>query len=133
MNRLVLGAIIAAVSSLVAQWAVTHLLFPQPDVEALVLKTCNEINQKLPLTVDGHTRFDATAAGPGKQITYFYTLIKVQESDLTAQVKAGMENLVRTQAAGQSGLKFFHDNGVNMNYVYRLPNGKEVLKFTVAP
>lgn len=43
---------------------------PKMSVEEALGKVSNQINSRLPMTVDRDTRWDSSLAGPGRSITY---------------------------------------------------------------
>jgi predicted Zn finger-like uncharacterized protein len=130
MNKFLM-LVVAVLSAVAAQWVVRNVIFAPPSFDKQIVNACNEINKVAPLEIDRYTRLDTSVPGPGKQITYLYTLSNIAENEITTQVKTSIEESVRKQVAQASDLKSFRDNGVAMVYVYRLPDAKEVFKFTI--
>ncbi|MCA8987611.1 MAG: hypothetical protein KDA78_08225 [Planctomycetaceae bacterium] len=123
--------VVVVLSAMAGRWVVQNVVFAPPSFDAQLVKVCSEFNKNLPMEVDQITRLDTTAPGPGKRITYFYTLHSIDESDITEEKKALMEQGVRQQVAQAADLKSFRDNHVAMSYIYRLTDGREVFKFTI--
>jgi|SRR6185369_1344143 len=123
--------VVAVLSAIAAQWVVRNVIFAPPSFDKQIVDACNEINKAAPIEIDKYTRLDTSLPGPGKQITYLYTLSNIAENEITTQVKTSIEEGVRKQVAQTSELKSFRDNGVAMVYIYRLPDAKEVFKFTI--
>lgn len=101
------------------------------DIESELKSVCKDLNKKCPQMVDDVTRFDKTEAGPGKKITYYYTLINVPEENLTAETLKGLEDQVRANVLVNADLKAFRDENVDMRYVYRNEAEKVILDFTI--
>lgn len=104
---------------------------PSLSFEQKIVEVSKELNKTLPRTLDQVTRMDTTIPGPGKKITYLYTLLGLSSKDLTMEVKSEIEKSVRSQVKKSSGTKVFRENNVDMKYVYRDEKGVEIFSFTI--
>lgn len=111
----------------------THLQHSKSTEERLV-QTSKELNARLPLNVDSDTRWDTTVPGPGKCLTYCYTLINVSKSEIdpgevTAKIKPKLLLYYRTNP----DMKLFRDNRVTVHYVFKDKLGETVTSIEVTP
>jgi hypothetical protein len=110
-----------------------HLQRGESTAEKLA-QTSKDLNARLPLNVDGETRWDTTVPGPGDCLTYYYTLINVSKSeidpgDVTAKIKPTLLLNYRTSP----GMKLFRDNRVTLRYMYKDKLGEPVTLIEVTP
>jgi hypothetical protein len=110
-----------------------HLQRSESTEEKLV-QTSKDLNARLPLTVDSETRWDTTVPGPGKCLTYCYTLINVSKSEInpgevTAKIKPKLLLNYRTS----TGMKLFRENHVTLRYMYKDKVGETVTIIEVSP
>ncbi len=99
------------------------------------LKTAaNEINKRCPAMVDKDTRLDNAIAGPGKTMTYNYTLVNHNKKDLDINV---FESFVRPNhiknIKTNQGIKSFRENNVTMIYNYKDKNGIFIYRIEIKP
>jgi hypothetical protein len=104
------------------------------STEVKLVQTSKELNARLPLNVDSDTRWDTTVPGPGKCLTYCYTLIHVSKSEIdpvevTAKIKPKLLLNYRTSP----GMKLFRDNRVTLRFMYKDKVGETVTLIEVSP
>jgi DNA-directed RNA polymerase subunit RPC12/RpoP len=105
-----------------------------PSYEQALMEVSKTINAGLPKEVDSETRLDSVAAGPGKRLTYHFTLINKEADSIDAialesNLKIQIVNNYRTRPDMAS----FRQNRVRMDYEYRDRNGLRCLSFSVSP
>jgi len=106
----------------------------EANVEQVLAETSKTINASLPQQVDSETRLDATTSGPGKRITYFYTLVNFSVSDLD-QTKfiEGMRQQLVDNYRSNPDMAGFRSMQVELSFVYRDKRGETVATITVSP
>ena len=123
------------IASGVAGYLLVKFLILGGGGDALISKElvdcCSQINSTLPMMVDANTRMDNAAPGPGKKITYFYTIVDVDPDLLNDAMFKQVEEGARGRVKHSSDLKIFRENGVDMRYVYRDEGGRELYEFTI--
>ena len=134
MNHKRIQAVMAAVIGIsVGVSTFTHLQHSNAVEEKLVEASKN-LNARLPLNVDSDTRWDTTVPGPGRCLTYYYTLINVSKSEIdpgevTAKIKPKLLLFYRTNPE----MKLFRDNRVTVQYVIKDKLGEKVTSINVTP
>lgn len=92
----------------------------------------NQINKSLPKTLDEHTRQDTTSVGPGKILTNFYTLTKLDPSIIDGDfVRSTLRPSIAAGYCSDPSMEFFRKNNITVAYSYRDKNGKFVTRFNV--
>lgn len=104
------------------------------SVEEKLVQTSKNLNARLPLNVDSDTRWDTTVPGPGRCLTYCYTLINVSKSEIDpseviAKIKPKLLLYYRTSA----DMKLFRDNRVSVHYMFKDKRGETVTLIEVTP
>ncbi len=104
-----------------------------PSVEEMLIRAANESNRTLPMAVDASTRLDTTVAGPGKRLTYNYTLLPQSADRLTeAQLDAAMGKTIRSSVCANPSM---HDeflrHSVDIAYRYRRSDGSTIGEIVV--
>lgn len=111
----------------------THLQHSKSTEERLV-QTSKELNARLPLNVDSDTRWDTTVPGPGKCLTYCYTLINLSKSEIDpGEVAAKMKPKLLVNYRTSPGMKLFRDNRVTLRFVFKDKVGESVTMIQVSP
>jgi hypothetical protein len=101
-----------------------------PSSDDIVAATAREMNKTLPMMVDGETRLDSTAAGPGRVLAYNYTLINYVASQLDASSLAAIERQVVGVSCSQQQQNLLSKN-VAMRFRYTSSDGYMVRDFTI--
>ncbi len=128
------GAIFGAVIGGVVGSTVGKSVGQSMSVDDALLKAVDQVNKKLPMTVDRDTRWDSTEAGPGLRFTYNYTIVTV----LAAEVDAvgfyqEISSRLRSSVCGSPDMQVFFKHGVTVSYSYRGNDGLHISKVDIAP
>lgn len=104
------------------------------SVEEKLVQTSKNLNARLPLNVDSETRWDTTVPGPGRCLTYCYTLINVSKkeidpAELTAKIRTKLLLYYKTNPE----MKLFRDNRVTVHYLFKDKLGETVTSIDVTP
>lgn len=104
------------------------------STEEKLVQTSKDLNARLPLNVDSDTRWDTTVPGPGKCLTYCYTLINVSKSEIdpgkvTAKIKPKLLLNYRTSP----DMKLFRENRVTLRFMFKDKLGETVTLIEVSP
>jgi hypothetical protein len=102
--------------------------------EDFLKMTAKMMNSSLPMMVDEDTQWDSSSAGPGKTLSYNYTLIKhsaanIDSSLFANNIRPTITNTICTTPATQ----IFPDNGVSLNFNYYDNTHNLIAKIQVAP
>ena len=99
------------------------------DVADTLTKQSKLLNKRCPIKVDAVTTLEKTVAGPGKQLTYVYSV----GVPLNAAQKGQLTKAVRRKALATKALQPFFDRGVTLIYRYNDKQGKLMHEFSVKP
>lgn len=108
------------------------------SIEQELKSLSNEANKTLPATLDKFTRQDSTMAGPGRRMTYFYTLTQQHASavDIDPQtlkeVKETLRQSILASYCSDPGVEFYRKNRVALTYNYRNIKGAQITQFDVS-
>ena len=99
------------------------------EFDQKLAQAVKELNAKLPVMMDEETRLDRGVAGPGKNISYIYTLVatNADEIDVDAFVKLMRPDL-KVQACGSPVLKALFKSGITAHFVYQGKDGPEITR-----
>ena len=115
---------------------ISLISFSQSDeeIQSMLFKVSQKINESLPMTVDGDTRMDSTISLSNRTVQYNYTLVNAEKEyfDTTIVYKEFYPTLLN-DIKTNPGLKPFRDINVTFVYNYRDKNGKFLLKYTFPP
>jgi hypothetical protein len=103
-------------------------------VEEQLVSAAAEINKKCPYMLDDETRADSLASGPGKSITYYYTLVKRSASQLDIprlqeQLRPAVVQNVQTNPT----MEPLRNLQVKFLYKYADKNGSPAFDLSVVP
>ena len=132
----VFGVIAIVIGAVLGSYAV-HLGFSNrtSDIEAALAKASAEANKNVPLMLDPEIRLDGTGAGPGRVLTYNYTLVNVTKRDglnITRFEEATRPNIIREYKTNP-GLKALRAADVSMHHRFSDKNGVLIVEIVVAP
>ncbi len=99
------------------------------SVEENIAQTVKDINKALPKMISEDIRLDPASAGPGKRLTYNYTVFRENTSQ---SIKANLSKL-RQDVCNSKHTAFFLSKGSTIVYIYHTPNGAELFRLTVEP
>jgi hypothetical protein len=105
------------------------------DIEAALAKASAEANKNVPLMLDSETRLDGTSAGPGRVLTYQYTLVNVTKvGGLNTKLfeQAMRPNIIKEYKT-TPGLKALRDAEVSMHHRFSDKDGAFIIEIVIAP
>ncbi len=91
----------------------------QKNISELLVQTANMMNKNLPMMIDQDTQWDSSFAGPGKMLSYNYTLInysatQIDGTEFARNIRTPLANTICTNPATQ----IFPQEGVLLNFNY---------------
>lgn len=87
--------------------------------EALLHQVAEIMNQRLPMMVDRDTRWDTSYAGPGKSLSYNYTLVKYSAASIDGHVFAqNVHGMLTQKVCNDPSTVIFPQEGVLLNFNY---------------
>jgi hypothetical protein len=129
-----IGIFVCLVLFILGGLGVKQLYNSSMALNAKLMIVAEEVNKACPVVVDKETRLDNAVALPENTFQYNYTLVNVEKSDIdTVGFKATMDPLILNQLKTNPQMKFFRDNKVTMNYLYKDKNGVFVSLISVSP
>jgi hypothetical protein len=94
-------------------------------VHSIARQASEELNQRLPMTVNSQTRADTSVVGPGRRFTYLFTDISDQSKTVTAaQINREIGLSVRNKVCTTDALKLLVDNDYLITYKYFDTDGR---------
>jgi hypothetical protein len=124
-------------SSLVKEAAKQSETVKSSAEEQMLVKASSDMNAKLPIMVDKYTRMDNTLAGPGKLLTYKYTLVQTVATDLDKakleELRKSMKSTIVQTYKTSPAMKVFRDADVKLKYQYYDKKGAFVTDIEVNP
>ncbi len=118
----------------VKQYAASDVNRSDVTVEDALRQTANLMNRSLPMMVNKRTRLDNAAPGPGKRLTYYYTLVSYSSVDVTIQeLKDAMWPTLRTSVCTDPQSHFLLQQGVQLVYHYKGSDGGYIGDFALNP
>ena len=131
---LVTTALFVAIRSYIGSRAAGGWFGSGNSLDASLMHAASEINKSCPMMVDRETRLDNTVAGSGKTLIYNYTLVNFTRAQIDTTVfesslKPRMINAVKTN----TGMKYFRDNNVTLDYRYSDKDGVFVMDIKITP
>ena len=127
-------ALSAGVAMLVGSTFSREFIRPllRPSVEEKLVRAANDVNSKTPVSLDEYTRMDSALAGPGAQITYFYTLIQHESTNPSVrEFGMLMRPVLLRNYCGSDEMRAMRDDDVKLAYVYRAKDGPEVSRVEI--
>ncbi len=109
-------------------------IFKKPNIEEILVQAAQEMNKSCPIILDQDTRLDTTLGGPGKNFSYFYTLVnyskeEINQDTLISYLKPNIINNVKTHPQ----MAIFRENDITMNYNYKDKDGVFLFIISVTP
>lgn len=99
----------------------------EPSVDEKIALTVKDINKALPKMISEGIRLDPSTAGPGRRLTYNYT---VYSEDILQSIRSNLGALQQT-VCNSKDTRFFLSKGAVIVYSYHSPNGLEQFRLTV--
>ncbi|MBF0197933.1 MAG: hypothetical protein HQL32_09490 [Planctomycetes bacterium] len=118
-------AIFTAIGAAIGSGLVNAYFSNRPiNFEKELMKASAEINKNCPMVLDKHTQLNTTLGGPGKKLTYIYSLTNIDTSlldkeNFTQEMRPQLLNNVKTNP----DMKFYQDNDIDLVYQYNEPSG----------
>lgn len=104
------------------------------NISELLVETANMMNQSLPMMIDQDTRWDSSFAGPGKMLSYKYTLVNYSASQIDGvQFANNIRNPLTETICSNPATQIFPDNGVLLNFNYYDNSRNLIARVKVAP
>ena len=120
---------IAAAAAVICAVATAAPESVDPYLKSLV----DDLNSRLPATVDRNTRLDTARAGPGLRITYYYTITTHEVSALdVGRLRAALIPTSRKKACTAPDTRALLDAKVTYAYHYNDRNGHFVTRFEIS-
>ena len=109
-------------------------IFKKPNIEEILVQAAQEMNKSCPIILDQDTRLDTKLGGPGKNFSYFYTLVnyskeEINQDTLISYLKPNIINNVKTHPQ----MAIFRENDITMNYNYKDKDGVFLFIISVTP
>jgi hypothetical protein len=134
------GPVFAGLLLLVGVVGVSSGMLPSvmPDlsenIEARLEREAENANKKFPRQIDADTRVDSITAGPGKMLTFNYTMLNYPGSAIDeGKFREAMADKVRKEACASTGLQPFIREGVSIGYSYVGNDGIPLTTLVVSP
>ena len=106
--------------SIIGKVSIEYFYSKSVSIDEKLVLMANELNKKAPIVVDNDTRFDNVNALLDKTVQYNYTLINYLKKDIDInQLKINLRLPILNYIKTNPDLKFFTDNKVTMEYVYK--------------
>ena len=106
--------------SIIGKVSIEYFYSKSISIDDKLVLMANELNKKAPIVVDKDTRFDNVNALLDKTVQYNYTLINYLKKDIDInQLKINLRLPILNYIKTNPDLKFFTDNKVTMEYVYK--------------
>ena len=99
------------------------------SVESQLARLAAEQNKGLPRQIDDVTRWDRVESGPGKTITYHYTISAALSDDAKRVLQ---ENTTRSTLANPEA-KVYLEAGVTIRFKNHDTNGTVIQEFAITP
>jgi hypothetical protein len=105
-----------------------------PDtVDPYLKKLVDDLNSRLPATVDRNTRLDTASAGPGLRITYYYTITSHEAAALNVpRLRGTLIPASRAKVCTSPDTRALLDAKVIYTYHYNDRNGHFVTRFEIS-
>ncbi|MBE9046192.1 hypothetical protein IQ255_17570 [Pleurocapsales cyanobacterium LEGE 10410] len=86
------------------------------NISEFLVETSDTINQNLPMKLDRDTRWDSTFVGPGKMLSYNYTLLRYSATQIDSNLFARQFRPYLTNVlCNNSSSRIFRENEITMS------------------
>lgn len=127
-------AVLVAVVAGVALFAVAGLYLNRPpDVARALERLSSEVNKRLPMAVDKETRWDSSTPGPDKLLSYRYTLVNFEGTDVPKDALAEIRERALANYRTNPAMKTLREMDVTLRYQYSNKTGAPVGGFSISP
>jgi hypothetical protein len=133
-QRSVVAILLVLIGGLFGVWLARKYGIKAPSVDRNLLSASAEMNKRCPIFIDKDTRLDSTAAGPGKRLTYHYSLVnftveQIQIEHFLSVLTPQIMNNVRTNP----DMKEYRRHKITLVYSYKDKDGKFITNIEVKP
>ncbi|MDU1904753.1 MAG: hypothetical protein E6772_08220 [Dysgonomonas sp.] len=129
-----LKTIVGVIVGILVAAGVQKILFQAPSFDKVMVEISNEINKTCPIIVDAETRLDNTSFLLGKTLQYNYTLLSAEAEFIdTLEFKKIMEPQILNATSTSPQMKYFRDNKVSLNYLYKDMHGEYICIIFIKP
>ncbi len=98
------------------------------------MKMADQLNARMPMTIDQDTRLDNILAGPGTRITYNYTIVTASSREVDrAALMNHLKTTLKSGVCSHPDMQVFFKNKVTVGYSYRASDGPFVGKLNITP
>lgn len=134
LSKLNLIGIIGASIVVLVYWGVQKLVFSPPSLDKQLMTLASELNRIYPIMVDAQTQLDSSLALPNNTFQYNYTFVDIETATVdTNEFKDYMEPNILEQVKTNPQVKYFRDNKVTLNYLYRDKNRQYIALIIITP
>ncbi|WP_239005461.1 hypothetical protein [Gloeothece citriformis] len=95
------------------------------QVSDQLLDRANQMNQDLPKMIDPDTRLDSTQGGPGRQLSYNFTLVNYASNQIDGQrFSQKVMPVIKNQACTNASVQSLFNNRVSIRFNYYGNDGR---------
>lgn len=103
-------------------------------IEGVLRQMTDQLNTKMPMSVDRDTRLDNILAGPGARFTYNYTIVSAPFRDIDRQHFMNYLQIhIKAGVCSNPDMQIFFKNKVVVGYSYRASDGLFIAKLDISP
>jgi len=131
-----IGALFSSILGYGVGNAVDKAVVENQAVEKALVKLAGLLNKNMPMYPDKETRADNVTAGPGKLLTFNYTMLTTTAKNVSlekASVPKIFQETVKPQVCAMPDMQAFYKNGVTLIYSYRSVEGLPIAKMNLMP
>lgn len=111
--------------------AVEHIFFGKQDIDKVLIKAAEDLNEKAPIMVDSGTRLDSVT-GINRSFRYNYTLVGFASNEIdSAQLNRTLKNQLTDSVCNSNEMRIFIDNNVPVTYAYYGKDGNQITIITI--
>ena len=108
------------------------VVFKRVWPDKVVRLMADEVNERLPMTIDDSTRLDRCEALPNVTLLYCYTILKGNHPDRDSFVEAMTPQLTDLYRSSDD-MKTMRDINATLLYKYSDEAGREIAAITISP
>ena len=125
---------IALITSTIALGLPTSVKAQSEDISAILVQTADMMNANLPTMIDEDIQWDSSVAGPGKILSYNYTVFNYDSTVIdTEQFSDNIHGFLVDTVCTTPATQIFPKNGVLLNFNYYDSEHELISKVQVPP
>ena len=125
---------IALITSTIALGLPTSVKAQSEDISAILVQTADMMNANLPTMIDEDIQWDSSVAGPGKILSYNYTVFNYDSTKIdTEQFSDNIHGFLVDTVCTAPVTKILPENGVLLNFNYYDSEHELITKVQVPP